>query len=94
MLWIDKHQPRHLNELTCHPSLTNLLNQIVQGENVPHMLFYGSSGAGKKTRIMAVLRAIFGEAIDKVSHSSFLWNDVVVREQSNSYCMIKLFRFK
>lgn len=66
MLWIDKYQPRHLNELSCHPEITNHLEQLTKKNNLPHMLFYGCSGAGKKTRIMAVLRAVFGDAIDKV----------------------------
>jgi DNA polymerase III delta prime subunit len=33
------------------------------------MLFYGPSGAGKKTRLTAVLREIFGPAVDKASTS-------------------------
>lgn len=70
MLWIDKYQPRHLNELSCHPEITNHLEQLTKKNNLPHMLFYGCSGAGKKTRIMAVLRAVFGDAIDKVGDSS------------------------
>lgn len=32
----------------------------------PHMLFYGPSGAGKKTRIMCTLRALFGPGVEKV----------------------------
>lgn len=37
------------------------------------MLFYGPSGAGKKTRIMALLRAIFGNGVERVKleHRSF-----------------------
>eukprot|EP00918_Siedleckia_nematoides_P048228 GHVU01105694.1.p2 GENE.GHVU01105694.1~~GHVU01105694.1.p2 ORF type:complete len:106 (+),score=23.29 GHVU01105694.1:310-627(+) len=67
MLWIDKYQPRSLEELSCHAELTRFLKQLVaQPEQLPHLLFYGPNGAGKKTRIMALLREIYGEGIDKV----------------------------
>jgi replication factor C subunit 3/5 len=32
----------------------------------PHMLFYGPSGAGKKTRISCTLRQLFGSGVEKV----------------------------
>ncbi|ORM39655.1 Replication factor C subunit 3 [Babesia sp. Xinjiang] len=57
-----------LEDLSSHGSVTDLLKKLVSKSHgeLPHLLFYGPSGSGKKTRILATLRAVFGSSIDRV----------------------------
>lgn len=41
-------------------------NSKAASGDFPHMLFYGPSGAGKKTRIACTLRQLFGSGVEKV----------------------------
>ena len=66
MLWVDKYRPRKLDKLTYHSKVTERLKQIAASGNMPHMLFYGPAGSGKKTRVMALLREMFGPGVEKV----------------------------
>ena len=59
MLWVDKYRPVQLDRLSFHDDLTSQLRRMACKENVgnmSHLMFYGPSGAGKKTRVMALLR--------------------------------------
>ncbi|PFH38427.1 putative replication factor C subunit 5 [Besnoitia besnoiti] len=71
MLWVDKHSPREVEELSIHPDLSRLLAKQAASPSLPHLLFYGPSGAGKKTRALALVRKIFGSAVDKVRVETF-----------------------
>mmetsp|Transcript_19304 Transcript_19304/g.35712 ORF Transcript_19304/g.35712 Transcript_19304/m.35712 type:complete len:371 (+) Transcript_19304:72-1184(+) len=66
MLWVDKHRPKSLDRLDYHAGLTQRLKSIAKTGDLPHLLFYGPSGAGKKTRVMALLREIFGSGVEKL----------------------------
>ena len=54
-LWIDKYRPKKLEDLHYHTELSGKLSKLAECNNFPHLLFYGPSGAGKKTRIMCFL---------------------------------------
>ncbi|GAB7349204.1 hypothetical protein MBLNU459_g8130t3 [Dothideomycetes sp. NU459] len=69
-LLVDKHRPRSLETLTYHPELSDRLRSLAQSGDFPHLLIYGPSGAGKKTRITATLRALYGPGVEKIKIDS------------------------
>ena len=66
VLWVDKYRPHTLAKLDLHPSINSRLQRLVDSSDFPHLLFYGPSGGGKKSRISAVLREVFGAGAEKV----------------------------
>ncbi|KAI0187646.1 P-loop containing nucleoside triphosphate hydrolase protein [Astrocystis sublimbata] len=65
-LIVDKHRPRSLDALTYHSELSDRLRSLAQSGDFPHLLVYGPSGAGKKTRIVATLKELYGPGVEKI----------------------------
>ncbi|KAF7542331.1 hypothetical protein G7Z17_g11672 [Cylindrodendrum hubeiense] len=65
-LIVDKHRPRSLDALTYHHQLSERLQSLAQSGDFPHLLVYGPSGAGKKTRIVATLKELYGPGVEKI----------------------------
>ncbi|EDQ86965.1 uncharacterized protein MONBRDRAFT_38211 [Monosiga brevicollis MX1] len=65
-MWVDKHRPKSLDQLDFHANLSQHLKMLSASGDVPHMLFHGPSGAGKKTRCMAFLRELYGPSADRL----------------------------
>ncbi|SCU84518.1 LADA_0D02124g1_1 [Lachancea dasiensis] len=66
-LWVDKYRPKSLETLSHNERLTHLLQSLaVEPRDLPHLLFYGPNGAGKKTRCMSLLNSIFGSNVYKL----------------------------
>lgn len=63
MLWVDKYRPKTLDEVDLYPELTGVLTRLAEAKDVPHLLLYGPSGSGKKTRAMALLQEIYGPSV-------------------------------
>lgn len=73
MLWVDKYRPKTLDKVIVHQDVAQNLQKLVSEGDCPHLLFYGPSGSGKKTLIMALLRQIFGPSADKVKVENKIW---------------------
>jgi DNA polymerase III delta prime subunit len=70
-LWLDIHRPQSLSELTFNPELTQTLKQLAQCDDLPHLIFYGPPGVGKKTRAMALLNEIYGKGVFKFNKENW-----------------------
>lgn len=73
MLWVDKHRPKALNKLVIHKPIGDHLIKLVETGDCPHTLFYGPTGAGKKTLIMGLLRQIYGAAVERLKVETKPW---------------------
>ncbi|EER25394.1 Activator 1 38 kDa subunit, putative [Coccidioides posadasii C735 delta SOWgp] len=65
-LLVDRQRPRTLDALTYHHELSARLKALAQSGDFPHLLVYGPSGAGKKTRIVATLKELYGPGVEKI----------------------------
>jgi replication factor C subunit 3/5 len=74
MLWVDKYRPSELSDLDYHDDISERLSSLAKNPaSLPHLFFYGPSGAGKRTRIAALLGELFGPSAHKLKldHRTF-----------------------
>jgi len=74
VLWVDKYRPHALDEcVAINASHAQHLKLLVQQGDCPHLFFYGPSGAGKKTLVLALLREIYGAGAEKIKLENKTW---------------------
>lgn len=73
MLWVDKYRPHTFDKMMVHTQEAEHLKNLVATGDCPHLLFFGPSGAGKKTLVMALLHEMFGASAEKVKVESKPW---------------------
>jgi replication factor C subunit 3/5 len=80
-LWVDRYRPLGLGLRfgegmggVLHTGVNERLESLASCPgSVPHLLFYGPNGSGRRTRILGFLRELFGDGVYrvKVSDRSF-----------------------
>lgn len=61
--WVDKYRPPKLDDVVAQTEVIKMLKKVVETENLPHLLFYGPSGTGKTSSILAIAMELFGPRI-------------------------------
>lgn len=72
-LWVDKYRPTDLSNLDYHKAQAENLKKLTHEGDFPHLLVHGPSGAGKKTRIMCLLKELYGSGVERLrmEHMNF-----------------------
>ena len=62
-LFIDKYKPQNLDDLDFAFPLTKALKNLSKSDNIPHLIFQGIKGVGKKTRALLFLKEKLGPGV-------------------------------
>lgn len=58
--WIEKYRPKKFIDINGQDNIIECLEKLIKNNSLPHLLFYGKSGTGKTSTIMAIIHKIFG----------------------------------
>lgn len=61
MLWVEKYRPQKLSQIKTQNNVIESLKNGIITKNIPHLIFYGSSGCGKTSTIIALAKELFGK---------------------------------
>lgn len=89
MFYVDKYIPQTIEEIFFHEKIYELLKIMANDDSVPHLLFHGPQGCGKKTMVNIFMQLLFGDTINIVRNVSYnvsgSGNMVTVEEFSQSF---------
>ena len=95
MFFIDKYDPRKTKKPIFHLNLLKKLEKMSKDESIPHIIFHGPRGAGKKTILNMFLKMIFDDSVNNVVNTKYIVygsgstkNEVIVK-QSDHHIVIK-----
>ena len=95
MFFIDKNCPQHIEDAFFHKDILNRLQIISKDESIPHLIFYGPNGSGKKALINLFLKMLYDDTVMNIENSVYKVagsgnneTDVIVK-QSNYHIIIE-----
>lgn len=73
MFLIDKYRPQNEKDknIFFHKDLIKLLSIMSKDEAIPHIIFYGPDGSGKKSIINIFLEMLFDDSVHKLKDVSY-----------------------
>jgi replication factor C small subunit len=60
-IWTEKYRPVKFDEVVGQQEIIKRVRSLVQGMNIPHLMFAGPAGTGKSTLALITVKELFGE---------------------------------
>lgn len=58
--WVEKYRPKKLDDIIQQDEVIKVLKNTLETGDLPHLLFFGPSGTGKTSTVLAVAMQLFG----------------------------------
>eukprot|EP00545_Synedropsis_sp_CCMP1620_P013684 CAMPEP_0119004032 /NCGR_PEP_ID=MMETSP1176-20130426/911_1 /TAXON_ID=265551 /ORGANISM="Synedropsis recta cf, Strain CCMP1620" /LENGTH=338 /DNA_ID=CAMNT_0006955693 /DNA_START=63 /DNA_END=1077 /DNA_ORIENTATION=- len=59
--WVEKYRPKKLEDLVAHEDIISIISNLIDNDNLPHLLLYGPPGTGKTSTIVAAAKRMYGD---------------------------------
>ena len=89
---LDKNKSR--GNIIFHQDILKFLETISKDESIPHIIFHGAEGVGKRTFINSFLEMLYGKSVNNLSEFIYIIkgsggkeNEIIIK-QSNSHIVI------
>lgn len=95
MFFVNKYVPLSVDNVTFHKDIIDKLKIISKDDSLPHLIFYGPPGSGKKTIINLLLEMLYDKSIHNMSNSTYTVSGSgnnqteVIIKQSNYHIVIE-----
>lgn len=74
MFYINKYKPKNKNEMYFNKETYDKLETMAKDESIPHIIFYGGKGSGKKTMINIFLEMLYDKTINDLVENKYIVN--------------------
>lgn len=65
-LLIDEFAPQKYEDVFFHKDIYDMLHKMSQDNSIPHVIFHGATGCGKRTMTRVFLNMLYGDSISKL----------------------------
>lgn len=71
MFFIDKYAPKTAKDSILHKDILKLLEFISKDDSIPHIIFYGNDGVGKRRIIKLFLEMLYGKEVNNIEENIY-----------------------